>query len=229
MKKCNNKSYSNNSNVSLQLIVSYEPKSPERNGGCQIVTYLSVYLQAKLSMMLMDEDDNRQHFSMKGIMAGEAATTSKAKRKKLQKMKKKQGASQVEDTFKVRYSQVISYNLSKSRFFLSIFSSADFCQAEELISDFFFMNFHQNSLKLQLLHFSMDSFETRYTYFLGQSPNFVLFRILKFGFSVLFLMNFHQIFIEIAKWVLLLQFPRLPLKLGTLILWVSLRIFFSDF
>ena len=58
------------------------------------------------------------------------------------------------------------------------------------------MNFHQNSLKLLLLlHFSMDSFETRYTYFLGQSPNFVLFRILKFGFSDFF-MNFHQIFIE---------------------------------
>ena len=97
--------------------------------------------------MLMDEDDNRQHFSMKGIMAGEAATTSKAKRKKLQKMKRKQGASQVEDTFKVRYSQVISYNLSKSRFFLSIFSSADFCQAEELISDFFlwiFIKIHWN-------------------------------------------------------------------------------------
>ena len=36
---------------------------------------------------------------------------------------------------------------------------------------------------LVLLHSSMDSFETRYTYFLGQSPNFVLFRILKFGFS----------------------------------------------
>ena len=41
---------------------------------------------------------------------------------------------------------------------------------------------------LLLLHFSMDSFETRYTYFLGQSPNFVLFRILKFGFSDFFLM-----------------------------------------
>ena len=60
------------------------------------------------------------------------------------------------------------------------------------------MNFHQNSLKLLLLlHFSMDSFETRYTYFLGQSPNFVLFRNLKFGFSDFF-MNFHQIFIENA-------------------------------
>ena len=62
------------------------------------------------------------------------------------------------------------------------------------------MNFHQNLLKLLLLlHFSMDSFETRYTYFLGQSPNFVLFRVLKFGFSgFFFFMNFHQIFIEIA-------------------------------
>ena len=36
---------------------------------------------------------------------------------------------------------------------------------------------------LVLLHFLLDSFETRYIYFLGQSPNFVLFRILKFGFS----------------------------------------------
>ena len=60
------------------------------------------------------------------------------------------------------------------------------------------MNFHQISLKLlRLLHFSMDSFETRYTYFLGQSPNVVLLRILKFGFSDFF-MNFHLIFIYIA-------------------------------
>ena len=29
----------------------------------------------------------------------------------------------------------------------------------------------------------LDSFQTRYTYFLGQSPNFVLFRILKFGLN----------------------------------------------
>ena len=41
----------------------------------------------------------------------------------------------------------------------------------------------------------MGSFETRYTYFLGQSPNFVLFRNLYF---LIFIMNFHQIFIEIA-------------------------------
>ena len=32
-------------------------------------------------------------------------------------------------------------------------------------------------------HLLFDSFETRYTYFLCQSPNFHLFRILKFGFS----------------------------------------------
>ena len=60
------------------------------------------------------------------------------------------------------------------------------------------MNFHQNSLKLLLLlHFSMDSFETRYTYFLGQSSNFVLFRILKFGFSDFF-NEFSSKFPEIA-------------------------------
>ena len=66
------------------------------------------------------------------------------------------------------------------------------------------MNFYQNSLKLLLLlHFSMDSFETRYTYFLGQSPNFVLFRILKFGFS-----DFLWTFIKFSlKSLLLLQFP----------------------
>ena len=58
------------------------------------------------------------------------------------------------------------------------------------------MNFHKNSLKLLLLlHFSMDSFETRYTYFLGQSPNFCSFQ--NFGFSDFF-MNVHQIVIEIA-------------------------------
>ena len=50
---------------------------------------------------------------------------------------------------------------------------------------------------LLLLDFLIDSFETRYTYFLGQSPNFVLFRILKFGFSD-FCYEFYKIFIEIA-------------------------------
>ena len=52
-----------------------------------------------------------------------------------------------------------------------------------------YVNFFKS---LHLLHFLLDSFETRYTYFLGQSPNFVLFRILKFGFS-----DFLWIFIEI--------------------------------
>ena len=64
--------------------------------------------------------------------------------------------------------------------------------------------FYEFSLKLLLLlHFSIDSFETRYTCFLGQSPNFVLFRILKFGFS-----DFLWIFIKFSlKSLLLLQFP----------------------
>ena len=48
-----------------------------------------------------------------------------------------------------------------------------------------------------LLHFLLDSFETRYTYFLDQSPNFVLFRILKFGFSD-FCYEFSSKFPEIA-------------------------------
>ena len=47
-----------------------------------------------------------------------------------------------------------------------------------------YVNFFQSLL---LLHFLLDSLETRYTYFLDQSPNFVLFRILKFGFSDFFL------------------------------------------
>ena len=51
---------------------------------------------------------------------------------------------------------------------------------------------------LLLLHFSMDSLETRYTCFLGQSPN-----ILKFGFS-----DFLWIFIKFSlKSLLPLQFP----------------------
>ena len=50
----------------------------------------------------------------------------------------------------------------------------------------------------------MDYFETRYTYFLSQSPNFVLFRILKFGFSDFF-RDFHNFFL--LKSLLLLQFP----------------------
>ena len=50
----------------------------------------------------------------------------------------------------------------------------------------------------------MDSFETRYTYFLGQSTNFVLFRILKFGFS-----DFHRpsAYVNFFKSLLVLHFP----------------------
>ena len=79
---------------------------------------------------------------------------------------------------------------------------------------------------LLLLHFSMDSFETRYTYFLGQSPNFVLFRILKFGFSdllwIFIKIHWNCYFSYIFQWILL--------KLGTLISWVSPQtLFFSEF
>ena len=60
--------------------------------------------------------------------------------------------------------------------------------------DIFFMNFHQNSLKLLLLlHFSMDSFETRYTY-PGSVPKLCSFQNFKFGFSDFlyeFSSNFH--------------------------------------
>ena len=59
-----------------------------------------------------------------------------------------------------------------------------------------YVNFFKSLL---LLHFLLDSFQTRYTYFLGQSPNFVLIRILKFGFSEFFFINFHQ-----NSWKLLL-------------------------
>ena len=72
----------------------------------------------------------------------------------------------------------------------------------------------------------MDSFETRYTYFLGQSPNFVLFRILKFGFS-----DFLLIFIKI-HWNCYFSyiFQSILLILGTLISWVSPQtLFFSEF
>ena len=54
----------------------------------------------------------------------------------------------------------------------------------------------------------MDSFETRYTYSLGQSSHLILFKLF------VFFVNFHPIFIQIAtaptiflKWI--------PLKLGT--------------
>ena len=79
---------------------------------------------------------------------------------------------------------------------------------------------------LLLLHFSMDSLETRYTYFLGQSPNFVLFRILKFGFS-----DFLLIFIKI-HWNCYFSyiFQSILLKLGTLVSWVSPQtLFFLEF
>ena len=76
----------------------------------------------------------------------------------------------------------------------SSFSSADFCQAELIWYRFVrrlaaYINFFKSLL---LLHSLLNSFETRYTYFLGQSPNFVLFRILKFWFS-----DFLSIFIKI--------------------------------
>ena len=69
----------------------------------------------------------------------------------------------------------------------------------------------------------------RYTYFLGQSPNFVLFnlRMLKFVFSDFFLWIFIKIhwncyFFYIFQWILL--------KLGTNISWVSPQtLFFSEF
>ena len=82
---------------------------------------------------------------------------------------------------------------------------------------------HVNFFKsLLLLHFLLDSFETRYTYFLGQSPNFVLFRILKVGFS-----DFLWIFIKI-HWncYCSYNFQWVPLKLCTVIISVSLHIFF---
>ena len=72
----------------------------------------------------------------------------------------------------------------------------------------------------------MDSFETNYTYFLGQSPNFVLFRIWKFGFS-----DFLWIFIKI-HWncYFCYIFQSILLKLGTLVSWVSPQtLFFSEF
>ena len=81
----------------------------------------------------------------------------------------------------------------------------------------------------------MDSFETRYSYFLGQSPNFVLFRILKFGFS-----DFLWIFIKI-HWNCYFSyiFQWIPLKLGThtyflgqspnFVLFRILKFEFSDF
>ena len=62
-----------------------------------------------------------------------------------------------------------------------------------------------------------------YTYFLGQSPNFVLFRILKFGFSDFFYefsSNFHW------NRYCSYNFQWIPLKLCTVIISVSLHIFF---
>ena len=109
----------------------------------------------------------------------------------------------------------------------NIFSSADYSQAELIWYKFVwrlagYVNFFKSLL---LLHFLLDSFETRYTYFLGQSPNFVLFRILKFGFS-----NFLWIFIKIHWNCYFYIFQWILLKLGTLISWVSPQtLFFSEF
>ena len=112
--------------------------------------------------------------------------------------------------------------------FLFFFSSADYSQAELIRYKFVrrpaaCINFFKSLL---LLHFLLDSFETRYTYFLGQSPNFVLFRILKFGISdflwIFIKIHWNCYFSYIFQWILL--------KLGTLISWVSPQtLFFSEF
>ena len=120
--------------------------------------------------------------------------------------------------------------VSPQTLFFSEFWNLDFLIFYEFSSNFHWnrycpYNFQWFKLLL-LLHFSMDSFETRYTYFLGQSPNFVLFRILKFGFSDLL-----WIFIKIY-WNCYFSyiFQSILLKLGTFISWVSPQtLFFSEF
>ena len=118
----------------------------------------------------------------------------------------------------------------------SLFSSADYSQAELIWYKFVcrpsaYVNFFKSLLLLHfksllLLHFLLDYFETRYTYFLGQSPNFVLFRILKFGFSDFFL----WIFIKF-HWnrYCCYNFQWIPLKLCAVIISVSLHIIFFSF
>ena len=112
--------------------------------------------------------------------------------------------------------------------FMSIFiSSADYSQAELIWYKFVRRRASVNFFKsLLLLHFLLDSFETRYTYFLGQSPNFVLFR---------FFMNFHQ---NSLKLLLLLHFSmdsfetRYTYFLGqspNFVLFRILKFGFSDF
>ena len=84
---------------------------------------------------------------------------------------------------------------------------------------------------LLLLHFLLDSFETRYTYFLDQSPNFDHFGIWIFWFF----MNFHQ---NSLKLLLLLHFSmdsfetRYTYFLGqsrNFVLFINLKFGFSDF
>lgn len=57
-----------------------------------------------LSLLLMDKEDDRQHFSLKKIMEEEGTNLSKTKRKKLKKLKKMGDTKAVEDTFKVCHS-----------------------------------------------------------------------------------------------------------------------------
>ena len=59
----------------------------------------------------------------------------------------------------------------------SFLSSADFCQVELIRYRFVWRRMSTFFKLLLLLHILLDSFETRYPYFLGQSPNFVIFRI----------------------------------------------------
>ena len=84
------------------------------------------------------------------------------------------------------------------------------------------MNFHQNSLKLLLLlHFSIDSFETRYTCFLvsPQTLFFSEFWNLDFLIVYEFSSNFHW------NRYCSYNFQWIPLKLCTLIIYVSLSSF----
>ena len=80
------------------------------------------------------------------------------------------------------YAHLFSVRFKKWRYGGHIFSSIDFCQAELISYQFVqrlavYVNFFKSLL---LLHFLLYSFETRYTFFLGQSPNFAILRILKF-------------------------------------------------
>lgn len=65
--------------------------------------YTSDDMQAELAMLLMDEDDDKEHFSLKAIMEAEQGKKKRKKRSQrhMMKLAQQQAKKNVQDSFKV--------------------------------------------------------------------------------------------------------------------------------